>query len=73
MAVELENLQRTAPPGSLVPQKLLFLYVLHELGGFQVILRVALDGAGFFMSIGVEIMPKYGLEVDCMIFGGIEQ
>ena len=30
-------------------------------------MRVALDGAGFFMPIGVESMPKYDLEVDIMI------
>ena len=35
-------------------------------------LRLALDWAGFSMTIRVESMPKYGLEVDLMIFGGIE-
>ena len=36
------------------------------------ILRLALDWAGFFMSNGVEIMQKYGLEVDFMKFWAFE-
>ena len=40
--------------------------------GIQAILSVALDWAGFFMSIGLEIIPKYGLEVGWMIFWGVE-
>ena len=30
---------------------------------------MGLDGADFFIWIGVEFMPKYGLEVDFMKFG----
>ena len=33
---------------------------------------MALDWAGFFMSLGVESMPKYGLEVDFMKLYDIE-
>ena len=46
------------------------LNLLIDFEGFQAILRVALDWAGFFISIGVESMPKYGLEVDFLSFGG---
>ena len=30
---------------------------------------MGLDGAGFFIWIGIEFMSKYGLEVDFMKFG----
>ena len=35
-------------------------------------MRVALDGAGFFMPIGVESVSKYGLDIDFTKFWGIE-
>ena len=42
-------------------------YIQFE--GNRAILRVALAWAGFFMSIGVESMPQYDLEVDFMTLG----
>ena len=33
---------------------------------------MALDWAGFFMSIGVEIIPNYGLDVDFINLCGVK-
>ena len=35
--------------------------------GLRAIVRDAVDWASFFMSLGVESMPNYGLEADLMI------
>ena len=48
----------------------LFFQISISFEGVRAILRVTLDGAGFFMTIGVESMPQYGLEVVFMKFSG---
>ena len=41
-----------------------FLKILITLTQFYLNLRAALDSAGFFQWIGIENIPKYGLETD---------
>ena len=56
------------------PDKIQFIFELffiwNLICGFSGNSKGGVGLGKFFMSIGVEIMPKYGLEVDLSSFGG---